>query len=70
MTLHSDYHLVLNHKTNGPTELSIDPLVFTYGSDGDGALTCKILVVAFLPSYIGAKHLVNEPLDKLVHSSV
>jgi site-specific DNA recombinase len=35
MTLHSNYHLVLNHKTNGPTELSIDPLVSTCGSDGD-----------------------------------
>ena len=34
MTLHSNYHLVLNHKTNGPTEFSVDPLVFTHGSDG------------------------------------
>ena len=52
MTLHSNYHLVLNHKTNGPTEFSIDPLGYTYGSDGDGALTCKIMVVMFLPRYI------------------
>jgi len=34
MTLHSNYHLVLNHKTNGPTEFSVDPLGYTCGSDG------------------------------------
>ena len=35
MTLRSNYHLVLNHKTNGPTEFSVDPLSVTCGSDGD-----------------------------------
>ncbi len=35
MTLRSNYHLVLNHKTNEPTEFSVDPLCVTYGSDGD-----------------------------------
>ncbi len=35
MTLRSNYHLVLNHKTNGPTEFSVDPSCVTYGSDGD-----------------------------------
>jgi site-specific DNA recombinase len=33
MTLRSNYHLVLGHKTNGPTEYSVDPL-FTHGDDG------------------------------------
>jgi hypothetical protein len=59
MTLNSNYHLVLNHKTNGPTEFSVDPLGYTYGSDGDGALTCKTMVVMFLPRYFGQKHLSN-----------
>ena len=39
MTLHSNYHLVLNHKTNGPTEFLVDPLGFTCGSDGGRPLT-------------------------------
>ena len=34
MTLRSNYHLVLNHKTNGPTEFSVDPSFVTCGSDG------------------------------------
>ena len=51
MTLHSNYHLVLNHKTNGPTEFTADPLVFTYGSDGDRSLTCINLQVMLLPRY-------------------
>jgi hypothetical protein len=25
MTLRSDYHIVLGHKLNGPTEMSVDP---------------------------------------------
>ena len=35
MTLRSNYHLVLNHNTNGPTEFTVDPLLSTCGSDGD-----------------------------------
>ncbi len=34
MTLRSDYHIVLGHKLNGPTEVSIDPFIYTNGSDG------------------------------------
>ena len=34
MTLRANYHLVLNHKANGPTEFSVDPLRSTCGSDG------------------------------------
>jgi len=36
MTLRSNYHLVLNHKTNGPTEFTVDPLLSASGSDGLG----------------------------------
>ncbi|UCC53873.1 MAG: hypothetical protein JSV68_07850, partial [Anaerolineaceae bacterium] len=56
MTLRSNYHLILNDKTNGPTELSIDPLVSTRGSE-DGPLTRKIMVVLFLPRYIVQNHI-------------
>ena len=34
MTLRSDYHVVLGHKLNGPTEVSVDPFIYTNGSDG------------------------------------
>ena len=35
MTLRSNYHLVLGHKTNGPTYLEVDPFLYRSGSDGD-----------------------------------
>ena len=50
MTLNSNYHLVLNHKTNGPTEYTVDPLGYTYGSDGSRPLTWMISVL-FMPNY-------------------
>ena len=34
MTLHSNYHVILCHKVNGPTEVMIDPFVYRHGSDG------------------------------------
>ena len=34
MTLRANYHLVLGHNANGPTEVSVDPFVYTHGSDG------------------------------------
>ena len=34
MTLRSNYQLVLGHKVNGPTEATVDPLVYMSGSDG------------------------------------
>ena len=34
MTLRSDYHIVLGHKLNGPTEVPVDPFIYTSGSDG------------------------------------
>ncbi|GIK65291.1 MAG: integrase [Chloroflexota bacterium] len=34
MTLKADYHVVLGHKTNEPTEFTIDSSVYTCGSDG------------------------------------
>ena len=52
MTLHSNYHLVLNHKANGPTEFSVDPLVFTHGSDGIRSLTRIGLTITFMPRYL------------------
>ena len=42
MTLHSNYHLVLNHKTNRPTEFTVDPIGYTYGSDGVGHSRVKL----------------------------
>jgi hypothetical protein len=45
MTLHSNYHLVLNHKTNGPTEFSVDPMFATSGSDGVGSLSGRSCIV-------------------------
>src|SRR5690606_17972996 len=35
MTLRSNYHIVLGHNTNGPTEVPVDPFLYTDGSDGD-----------------------------------
>jgi site-specific DNA recombinase len=35
VTLRSNYHLVLGHKTNGPTYQQVDPFLYQYGSDGD-----------------------------------
>jgi hypothetical protein len=52
MTLRSNYHLVLNHKTEGPTEFTVDPAFVTCGSDGPRPLTCKKPTVRFLPRYI------------------
>ena len=34
MTLRSNYHLVLNHNTNEPTEFSVDSSLSAGGSDG------------------------------------
>jgi len=38
MTLRADYHIVLGHKLNGPTEVPVDPYVYKCGSDGLGTL--------------------------------
>ena len=52
MTLRSNYHLVLNHKTNEPTEFSVDSYRYTNGSDGNHSLTRITLIVWFLPKYV------------------
>jgi len=77
MTLRSNYHLVLNHKTNEPTEFTVDSSFVTSGSDGCGALTCKKLVVIFLPKYVvkqsrvtAIPSLINVQLDKSGHLSI
>jgi hypothetical protein len=36
VTLKANYHVVLGHKMNGPTEMPVDPFVYTCGSDGLG----------------------------------
>lgn len=43
MTLRSDYHIVLGHKLNGPTEVPVDPYVYSSGSDGGGTLSGYVL---------------------------
>jgi hypothetical protein len=48
MTLRSDYHIVLGHKLNGPTEVPVDPYVYTSGSDGHRPLVgCVIATGRF-----------------------
>ena len=60
MTLHSNCHLVLGHKTNEPTEYTVDPFLsgdssgsklFTCGDDRSGLLACTF-VVSFLPHQV------------------
>jgi len=53
MTLRSNYHLVLGHNVKEPTEFSVDPFVYTCGSDGPRSLTCTRLVT-FVPHHIVA----------------
>ena len=65
MTLRSNYHLVLGHKANGPTFHEVDPL-YAHGSDGGRPLTCKKLVVVFLPKYLAPKF----PLSADVNQSI
>jgi site-specific DNA recombinase len=45
MTLRSNYHLVLGHNVNGPTEMSVDPFVYTHGSDGRRILLVKSVLL-------------------------
>jgi site-specific DNA recombinase len=59
VTLRSNYHLVLGHKTNGPTYQQVDPFLYQYGSDGDGPLTCKTMVVIFVPRCIHQENLLS-----------
>ena len=61
MTLRSSYHLVLTHKTEGPTEFTVDPAFVTCGSDGGGPLTCKTTVVMFFFRYIGQESASDIP---------
>ncbi len=52
MTLRSNYHLVLNHKTNEPTEFSVGSFLSASGSDGLGYLSGHRCIV--LPSSINS----------------
>lgn len=49
MTLHSNYHLVMGHKTNGPTEFKVDPALYASGSDRSWAIA-RISRLLFLPA--------------------
>ena len=49
MTLRSDYHIVLGHKLNGPTQVPVDPYVYTSRSDGHRSLSSSILKMVFIP---------------------
>ena len=45
MTLRSNYHLVLGHKTNEPTHVEVDPFLYRGGSDGLGYLSgCSTII--------------------------
>ncbi len=48
MTLKSDYHIVLGHKMNGSTEMTVDPYLYTSGSDGGGTHTCYCFISLML----------------------
>jgi hypothetical protein len=51
MTLRSNYHLVLNHKANGPTYFEVDPL-YAHGSDGLGnPAGCRCMIWASRADY-------------------
>ncbi len=39
MTLKANYHFVLGENAKGPTAVSVDPSVYTCGSDGGRSLT-------------------------------
>ena len=56
MTLRSDYHVVLGHKLDGPTEVPIDLFVYNHGSDGGRALVC-IQVLVFVLRHITSQYL-------------
>jgi hypothetical protein len=62
MTLHSNYHLVLGHKTNGPTYQQVDPLLYRSGSDGLGHLSgCRCVIwSASLNHPIIIRHLLRQ----------
>ena len=57
MTLRSDYHIVLGHRLNASTEVPVDPLIYTIGSDGRRIIVLHLLlhsytiIVPNLPSW-------------------
>jgi hypothetical protein len=58
MTLKSNYHLVLGHKVNGPTEVTVDSFLYQHGSDGPRAQK-GIHKVKFVPFQILPEDLVQ-----------
>ena len=70
MTLRSDYHIVLGHKLNGPTEVPVDPYVYTSGSDGIRTRLVKLFWVSISPSklaYPSTVQLCGVPLVMVVY---
>lgn len=63
MTLKSNYHLVLGHNTKGPTEYTVDPSLYAYGSDGRRPLT-RIISVLFVPGFF------SRPLKPAVRAGL
>lgn len=55
MTLRSDYHIVLGHKLNGPTEVPVDPFIYTIGSDGARPIAC-IRSILFIAKHVAAEY--------------
>jgi len=51
MTLKSNYHLVLGHKLNEPTEYTMDSSLYASGSDGSRPLTCTGSIL-FVPGHL------------------
>jgi hypothetical protein len=77
MTLHFNYHMVLGHKINEPTEFTVDPFLYRSGSDGIRSLTCIKFVIIFIPKHIVKQYLVtvdpshiNGQSDKSHHPSI
>ncbi len=71
MTLRSNYHLVLNHKTNEPTEFSVDPLCVTNGSDGLGTLSgcsCEIWTSGTEKYHLLIHKLLTDGLNQIATS--
>ena len=66
MTLSSNYHLVLGNNTKGPTEFSVDPFVYTSGSDGTRART-RIPSVIFIPPMDPQSNLKEQRNYHVVH---
>ncbi|MCB8924069.1 MAG: hypothetical protein H6652_00420 [Ardenticatenaceae bacterium] len=67
LTLRSNYHLVLNHKANGPTYYEVDPL-YAHGSDGLGGTSGHRC--AIWPASLNHLAIVRYLLQNVVDSTI